>query len=237
MAENENKKMVSKDQVISKLKDDGDFDRLRLKIIRKLKDNEELRNNIISVVKQSTALSRAGAETMKPRQLSDAIYEEVGDKVQSQISEGLWAIIKSEDGMKSEIAETVESVYSKLVNPGGIRVVEPSTHDVSLVNKEAGGSCPMKASAGEVDDTVSDNEPKEPPGFILSHNPNNNNHPSQRQEGLQAMPYVKEPAEEQKEEPQCSQDMLEPPGFSTNVEHKQPCDDNDEDPDVPPGFG
>lgn len=39
---------------------------------------EELRNNIISAVKQSAALNRAGAENMKPRQLSDAIYEEVG---------------------------------------------------------------------------------------------------------------------------------------------------------------
>jgi len=29
-------------------------------------------------VKQSVALNRAGAENMKPRQLSDAIHEEVG---------------------------------------------------------------------------------------------------------------------------------------------------------------
>lgn len=31
--------VIGKEKVISKLKDDGDFDRLRLKIIRKLKDN------------------------------------------------------------------------------------------------------------------------------------------------------------------------------------------------------
>ena len=30
---------IGKDDVIAKLKDDGDFDNLRLKIIRKLKDN------------------------------------------------------------------------------------------------------------------------------------------------------------------------------------------------------
>lgn len=30
---------IGKDEVIAKLKDDGDFDKLRLKIIRKLKDN------------------------------------------------------------------------------------------------------------------------------------------------------------------------------------------------------
>ncbi|MBA0563848.1 hypothetical protein Golob_008810, partial [Gossypium lobatum] len=34
----ENKK-IRKEEVIAKLKDDGDFDKLRLKIIRKLKDN------------------------------------------------------------------------------------------------------------------------------------------------------------------------------------------------------
>jgi len=30
---------VGKEEVITKLKDDGDFDRLRFKIVRKLKDN------------------------------------------------------------------------------------------------------------------------------------------------------------------------------------------------------
>lgn len=30
---------ISKEEVVKKLKDDGDFDRLRLKIIRRLKDN------------------------------------------------------------------------------------------------------------------------------------------------------------------------------------------------------
>ncbi|XP_031251039.1 uncharacterized protein LOC116108946 [Pistacia vera] len=95
----------------------------RLKIIRKLKDNEELRNNIISVVKQSAALNSAGAANLKPRQLSDSIHEEVGSKVMSQISDGVWEIIRSKDGMKSEIEETVQSVYDKLVNPGGLRWV------------------------------------------------------------------------------------------------------------------
>lgn len=35
----ENGHRVTKEEVIAKLKDDGDFDRLRLKIIRRLKDN------------------------------------------------------------------------------------------------------------------------------------------------------------------------------------------------------
>lgn len=39
---------------------------------------DELRENIITIVKQSAALNREGAENMKPRQLSDDIYQEVG---------------------------------------------------------------------------------------------------------------------------------------------------------------
>lgn len=39
---------------------------------------DELRENIITIVKQSAAINREGAENMKPRQLSDDIYQEVG---------------------------------------------------------------------------------------------------------------------------------------------------------------
>ncbi|KAJ0105194.1 hypothetical protein Patl1_19461 [Pistacia atlantica] len=194
----------SKDEVIAKLKDDGHFDRLRLKIIRKLKDNEELCNNIISVVKQSAALNSAGAANLKPRQLSDSIHEEVGSKVMSQISD---------------------------VNPGGLRVGESSSHDMP-VQKEPDNNCPVKASA--CDETLPDYEPKASPGFYLNHN----DHEKQLQEAQQLpMPYDKEPVEQQKEENHHSRDVLEPPGFSTDMEHKQPCDGSDEDPDVPPGFG
>ena len=39
MAPPPRRKKISKEEVIEKLKDDGDFDSLRLKIIRRLKDN------------------------------------------------------------------------------------------------------------------------------------------------------------------------------------------------------
>lgn len=224
---------VSKDEVIAKLKDDGDFDRLRLKIIRKLKDDEELRNNIVSAVKQSAALNRAGAENMKPRQLSDAIYEEVGSKVMNQMSDGVWKIIRSEGGMKSEIIDTVQTVYDKLVNPGGKRVGDSSTHDIMAVRKEAGSHSPIMFSSAKVGHTVSDYEPKEPPGFSIPHNHDDNNHEKQAQNRLQ-LPgtYNKEAVEESKEETLHSC----PPGFSKDVEHRQPVDGSDEDPDFPPGF-
>ncbi|KAB2011353.1 hypothetical protein E1A91_D09G013300v1 [Gossypium mustelinum] len=69
----------------------------------------ELRNNIISAVKKSAALNRPGAENMKVRQLSDAIHDEVGNKVMGQISDSLWEIIRSEGSMRTKIIETVVS--------------------------------------------------------------------------------------------------------------------------------
>ncbi|XP_013639739.1 PREDICTED: uncharacterized protein LOC106345008 [Brassica oleracea var. oleracea] len=130
---------ISKEDVVEKLKDDGDFDLLRLNIIRRLKDNEELRNKMISLVKESAALNRPSAQTMKPRQLSDAIFEDVGyikkgicrSKMLSQLSDGLWGLIRSEDGMKGEIRETVQSVYA------------------TLSTREAGRKMPAPVSKGE----------------------------------------------------------------------------------------
>ncbi|KAL9305908.1 hypothetical protein AtEden1_Chr1g0013481 [Arabidopsis thaliana] len=131
---------ISKEEVVEKLKDDGDFDRLRLKIIRRLKENEALRNNMISVVKESTSLKRHGAQNMKTRQLSDAIFEEVGSKMLSQLSDGLWGIIRSEDGMKNEIRETVQSVYATLSNPRGEKrgtSAREMEHKIPTPKKEA----------------------------------------------------------------------------------------------------
>ncbi|GKV38172.1 hypothetical protein SLEP1_g46110 [Rubroshorea leprosula] len=235
---------ITKEDVIAKLKDDGDFDRLRLKIIRNLKQNEELRDNIIAVVKQSAALNRSDAENMKPRQLLDAIFDEVGDKVMGQISDGLWDIIRSEGGMKSEITETVQSVYDKLVTPQAQRIEgESSNLDVMPVKMEAdqNGFSIRKASADGVDDMLSDGEPNEPPGFSLS----NNHRGKHQQEQQLPLPYQNGTVEEQKEDlnytgnvqEQDNVDSIMPLGFSADMEDKQPCNDSDEDPEVPPGFG
>ncbi|OMO89692.1 hypothetical protein CCACVL1_07696 [Corchorus capsularis] len=236
-------KKISKEEVIEKLKDDGDFDKLRLRIIRKLKNNEELRNNIIAAVKQSAALNRPGTENMKRRQLSDAIHDEIGNKVMSQISDSLWEIIRSEDGMKNEITETVQSVYNTLVNLQGKEKGESSIHDTMSIEKEAENNGSVKASAGRLDDTLSDGEPKEPPGFSVSNNRLSNHHHQQKQqheaEHQLPRPYengpVKSRKDEQNGQEQDDNDICVPPGFSED--QKQPCDVSDEDPDVPPGFG
>ncbi|CAJ2664140.1 unnamed protein product [Trifolium pratense] len=230
---------VAKEDVIAKLKDDGDFDKLRLKIIRKIKDNEELRKHITSIVKQSEVLNRAGSENMKPRQLSDVIYEEVGENVMSHISDSLWQIIRSDDGMKGEITETVQSVYNKLAKPKRKYEVLLSTSDAMLVQSNG-----ETASVTENDDILHENEPEEPPGFTLLTNHVNNNNHGDRDKG-KAQVHMQGSTAECKENSHLSQDTVgkddhnnAPPGFSKDAEQNPLADcSDDDDPDLPPGFG
>lgn len=188
-------------------------------------------------------LNRDGAENMKPRQLSDAIYEEVGDNVMSQISNSLWQIIRSDDdGMKSEITETVQSVYDKLVNPKGKDEIQLPTPGVMPFQTQVD-----IAPAAEMGETLHENEPNEPPGFALSRNHLNNNYDNQNRgreqvnvnngdEGSNAeRREERHPSQETRGAEDVSDDG--PPGFSTEAEHLPSSDCGDEDPDVPPGFG
>ncbi|KAL0550312.1 hypothetical protein IC582_014820 [Cucumis melo] len=231
---------ISGEAVIEKLKDDGDFDKLRLKIIRKLKDNEELRNNIVAIVKQSAALNRAGTENVKPRQISDAIYDEVGEEIMSKVSDNLWEIIRSADGMKNEITETVQSVYNKLANPKAEENAEASTHHAVPVWKEGDNNGSMKASTSQLEHSEAD--PEEPPGFSFAGNHTNNG--KQHIEDLQ-FPKHREGRhsndsrnlEGHNPNNVSDADNVDlPPGFVSNRKHNPDVDD-DEDPDVPPGFG
>ncbi|KAI3453631.1 hypothetical protein Pfo_010294 [Paulownia fortunei] len=239
---------VRAEDVISKLKDDGDFDRLRVKIIRKLKENEELRSNIISMVKQSAALNRPGAENMKPRQLSDVIHQEIGDKLMSQISDGVWNIIRSADGMKTEITETVQSVYDKLANPRGEDNGESSSHkDSPSIRNELENNGDATTGAIEPDGTLSDGEPNEPPGFGLTDVRRRNKNSQMNQPNNIGMPtphnglaIKKNKGDNLHLEDLPEPDNLDydaPPGFSSVLKHKNSGDASDEDPDVPPGFG
>ncbi|KAL8520392.1 hypothetical protein ACS0TY_011063 [Phlomoides rotata] len=226
---------VRAEDVISKLKDDGDFDRLRLKIIRKLKENEELRSNIISMVKQSAALNRPGAENMKPRQLSDAIHQEIGDKLMSQISDGLWNIIRSSDGMNTEIKETVESVFEKLSNPQGSDNGESSSHkDLPSLHSKLERR-DATAALGN-DGTQSDGELNAPPGFCMVgvQGRNKKNQMNRPKKYGDSSPFKGKGIEENKGD--NLEVDLPPPGFSSVLKRKNSGDASDEDPDLPPGF-
>ncbi|GAB2300927.1 hypothetical protein Dimus_034962 [Dionaea muscipula] len=231
---------ITAEDVISKIKDDGDFDKLRIKIIRKLKENEDLRSNIISVVKESTALNQVGAENMKPGQLFDAIHEEIRDKVMNQISDGLWEIIRSTDGMKTEITETVHSVYDKLINPQRKEEEVESASSLGTVpKKRASPHDGLAKGSSEIDGMITDGDLKEPPGFPVNNHTTAENHGTEMQH---RSPSEQRVLEEKEEPPPPQSEPFEtedgdpsvPPGFSGN--HKL-SDGSDEDPDVPPGFG
>ncbi|PIN08507.1 hypothetical protein CDL12_18917 [Handroanthus impetiginosus] len=244
---------VRAEDVISKLKDDGDFDRLRLKIIRKLKENfinipqEELRSNIISMVKQSAALNRPGAENMKPRQLSDAIHQEIGDKLMSQVSDGVWDIIRSPDGMKTEIKETVQSVYEKLLNPRRADNGDSSSHMDSPSKRNRHENNDGATSAGKNNGALSDGELNGPPGFASagSNKRNKNNRTNHLKKTGLPTPHNGQAIEAKRGGNVHLKDFSQhdnrnvgaPPGFSSAIKHKNSGDASDEDPDVPPGFG
>nr|XP_043607716.1 uncharacterized protein LOC122579592 [Erigeron canadensis] len=211
---------IGSEDVISKLKDDGDFDRLRLNLIRKLKDNEELRNSIVSIVKQSVAINLPGADNLKPRQLADAIHQEVGGKLNEKISDVLWEIIRSSDsdGMKTDITETVKSVYDKLSRPKRDKYTESIVHDPKRIRNECHLHTSNNESTVEVN-IISDNEPKEPPGFsqTISHQ-------------IDIITPITLSMETMNHQTQKG---------SNNDTHdnKEQGDDSDDDPDAPPGFG
>lgn len=162
------------------------------------------------------------------------------EKVMSHISDSLWQIIRSSDGMKGEIMETVQSVYDKLANPKGKdEVLLSTTSDAMPVQRQG-----ETASATEIHGTMHENEPQEPPGFTLLHDHQNNNDNNEEQDKGKAQVQRQGPMAERKEDSHPSQDTLgeddnsnAPPGFSKDVEHNPPSDCSDEDPDVPPGFG
>ncbi|KAL5186458.1 hypothetical protein HKD37_05G012311 [Glycine soja] len=125
---------------------DNPLDHERLRVTNTEFNNlsqEELGQHIASFVKQSVALNRAGAENMKPRQLSDAIHEEVGDKVMSQISDSLWQIIRWGAICLGQTGKPKREDGAML-----------STSDVMPIQRQG-----ETASVAEIDDTLHENEP------------------------------------------------------------------------------
>ncbi|KAL6596340.1 hypothetical protein ACP70R_047704 [Stipagrostis hirtigluma subsp. patula] len=154
-------------EVVGRLKDDGDFDALRRAIIRKVKDNEVLRNTIISEVKQSVILQEDGSEKLKLKELSDAIYQDIGSKIMGQISDEVWNVIQSNE---TDIRGTVEAVYNRIVNPE--QDTGPPSKKLKKNAKE--DQVPSAKTPASVTVEEEDDGPEEPPGFGFSDNQRNN---------------------------------------------------------------
>ncbi|KAJ1298116.1 hypothetical protein BS78_01G428900 [Paspalum vaginatum] len=201
-------------EVVGRLKDDGDFDALRRAIVRKVKGNEVLRSKIIVEVKQSVVLQEDGSEKLKLKDLSDAIYQDIGSKIMGQISDEVWNVIQSNE---TDIRGTVEAVYNRILNPE--EVPEPSSKKQRKSHEEQ--ALPTKTPA-PVAVEAEDDDPEEPPGFGSSNTQRNNIGATVQQ---QQPPLNLETCNGAK------------PNGGEPAAVSSPGGDDDEDPDVPPGFG
>ncbi|XP_078442576.1 antigenic heat-stable protein [Wolffia australiana] len=125
--------MVSPEDVLETLMNDGTIDSIRLKIINQLKANEELKNYTLSMVEQSKVLNTPGAEKQTKRELFDALRQELETSVLEKASKAVWELILDSNNLGKDISETVEKVYKKL---SGCEQVQVPPVDVQAADKE-----------------------------------------------------------------------------------------------------
>lgn len=106
--------IITPEDVLESLMNDGTIDALRLKIINQLKANEELKNTTIKMAEQSKVLNTPGAEKQTKRELFDALRQELETPVLEKASRSVWELILDNNGLGKEISETVEKVFCRL---------------------------------------------------------------------------------------------------------------------------
>ncbi|KAH7678630.1 hypothetical protein IHE45_06G009400 [Dioscorea alata] len=106
--------VITPEDVLESLMNDGTIDAIRLKIINQLKANEELKNSTISMVEQSKVLNTPGAEKQTKRELFDALRRELEAPALEKASKAVWELILDTNGLGKEINETVERVFCRL---------------------------------------------------------------------------------------------------------------------------
>ncbi|KMZ66900.1 hypothetical protein ZOSMA_283G00230 [Zostera marina] len=106
--------LVTPEDVLETLMNDGTIDAIRLKIINQLKANEELKNNTITMVEQSKVLNTPGAEKQTKRELFDALRRELETPVLEKASKSVWELIIGSDGVGKEISEIVGKTFFRL---------------------------------------------------------------------------------------------------------------------------
>lgn len=106
--------VITPEDVLESLMNDGTIDALRLKIINQLKANEELKSTTIKMAEQSKVLNTPGAEKQTKRELFDALRQELEASVLEKASKSVWDLILDNNGLGKEISETVERVFCRL---------------------------------------------------------------------------------------------------------------------------
>ncbi|KAF3454603.1 hypothetical protein FNV43_RR05051 [Rhamnella rubrinervis] len=106
--------VITPEDVLKSLMNDGTIDALRLKIINQLKANEELKSNTIKMAEQSKVLNTPGAEKQTKRELFDALRQELETPVLEKASKAVWDLILDSNALGKEISDTVEGVFCRL---------------------------------------------------------------------------------------------------------------------------
>ncbi|GMH28545.1 hypothetical protein Nepgr_030388 [Nepenthes gracilis] len=106
--------MITPEDVLESLMNDGTIDALRLKIINQLKANEELKKTTMTMVEQSKVLNTPGAEKQTKRELFDALRQELEAPVLEKASKSVWELVLDNNGLGKDISETVERVFCRL---------------------------------------------------------------------------------------------------------------------------
>ncbi|KAL3378101.1 hypothetical protein AABB24_004167, partial [Solanum stoloniferum] len=91
--------VITPEDVMGTLMNDGTIDSMRLKIITQLKSNEELKNTTIKMVEQSRVLNTPGAEKQTKRELFDALRQELETSVLEKASKSVWDLILDNKGI------------------------------------------------------------------------------------------------------------------------------------------
>ncbi|KAL2921186.1 Bacteriochlorophyllide d C-12(1)-methyltransferase [Bienertia sinuspersici] len=110
----ESSSVISPENVLESLMNDGTIDALRLKIINQLKANDELKKTTVTMVEHSKVLNTPGAEKQTKRELFDSLRQELEVPVLEKASKSVWDLILDDNGLGKEISETVERVFCRL---------------------------------------------------------------------------------------------------------------------------
>ncbi|KAJ6853993.1 uncharacterized protein M6B38_100505 [Iris pallida] len=127
--------VVTPEDVLESLMNDGTIDSIRLKIINQLKANEVLKNNTITMVEQSKVLNTPGAEKLTKRELFDSLRRELETPALEKASKAVWELILDNNGLGKEISEIVEKIYCRL---SGIEHPLPLPQPDTITHPEKG---------------------------------------------------------------------------------------------------
>ncbi|KZV17021.1 hypothetical protein F511_20820 [Dorcoceras hygrometricum] len=141
--------VITPEDVLETLMNDGTIDAMRLKIINQLKANGELKSNAIKMMEQSKVLNTPGAEKQTKRELFDALRQELEGPVLEKASKSVWELILDQNGLGKEISETVERVFCQLSGEDP-PLFPPSSNETQLEKEKKTPSSSKKRSFSDV---------------------------------------------------------------------------------------